>query len=398
MKREAIIGLFGFGVVGEALYQLLLSNQITKTHIKHICVRDPEKKRSISPDKFCYDPETIIQDEQVNLVVELTNDDQEAYHIVKKSLIKGKSVVSANKKMVAHNLEEFMALQEQTGSTLLYDASACGSIPVIRNLEEYYDNDLLKSISGILNGSSNYMLSRMFKDNDTFDDSLKRAQELGFAESDPSIDVGGYDALYKLVIIATHGFGTYVYPDDVFSFGISNISRFDIEYAQNKQCRIKLIAYVAKLDKKRFTLFVMPKLVRKEEYVFNVEDEFNGVVIEGECYDKQFMFGKGAGGFPTAASILSDITARSYDYSYEYKKKNFFKPLDYTSDCEVEIYLRYSNTPDFNLFDFETISEKYTSLTSNYVVGRIMLSNLLAVNDKIRNRDVFMAFTGNLEL
>jgi homoserine dehydrogenase len=398
MKREAIIGLFGFGVVGEALYQLLLSNQITKTHIKHICVRDPEKKRSISPDKFCYDPETIIQDEQVNLVVELTNDDQEAYHIVKKSLIKGKSVVSANKKMVAHNLEEFMALQEQTGSTLLYDASACGSIPVIRNLEEYYDNDLLKSISGILNGSSNYMLSRMFKDNDTYDDSLKRAQELGFAESDPSIDVGGYDALYKLVVIATHGFGTYVYPDDVFSFGISNISRFDIEYAQNKQCRIKLIAYVAKLDKKRFTLFVMPKLVRKEEYVFNVEEEFNGVVIEGECYDKQFMFGKGAGGFPTAASILSDITARSYDYSYEYKKKNFFHPLEYTSDCEVEIYLRYSNTPDFNLFDFETISEKYTSLTSNYVVGRIMLSNLLAVNDKIRNRDVFMAFTGKLEV
>ncbi|MGM0530741.1 MAG: homoserine dehydrogenase [Bacteroidota bacterium] len=398
MKREAIIGLFGFGVVGEGLYQLLLSNQITKTHIRHICVKDPDKERSIGKEYFCYDPDTILQDDEVNLVVELTNDDREAYDIVKRALKQGKSVVSANKKMVAHHLEEFIRLQEATGSTLLYDASACGSIPVIRNLEEYYDNDLLKSISGILNGSSNYILSRMFKDNDSYDSSLKMAQELGFAESDPTIDVDGYDALYKLVIIATHGFGTYVHPDDVFSFGISGISDFDLEYSKNKQCRIKLLAHVAKLDRERFTLFVMPKLVDSEEYVFNVEDEFNGVVIEGECYDKQFMFGKGAGGFPTAASILSDITARSYDYSYEYKKRNFFKPSAYSTDCEVEIYLRYDNTSDFNLFDFETITEKYTSLSSNYVVGRILLSNLLAVNEEIRQRNVFMAFTGNLEI
>ena len=398
MKKQLNIGLFGYGVVGSGLYEVLQQSPTANATIKKICVRDLSKTRNLPADMFCSDPAEILDDPKINLVVELIDDAEAAYHIVKTAMIKGKSVVSGNKKMLAEHLPEFIKMQQQNEAGLLYDASACGSIPVIRNLEEYYDNDLLKSISGILNGSSNYILSRMFKDNDSYDSSLKRAQELGYAESDPTIDVDGYDALYKLVIIATHGFGTYVHPDDVFSFGISTISDFDLEYAKNKQCRIKLLAHVAKLDKERFTLFVMPKLVDSEEYVFNVEDEFNGVVIEGECYDKQFMFGKGAGGFPTAASILSDITARSYDYSYEYKKRNFFKPSAYSTDCEVEIYLRYDNTSDFNLFDFETITEKYTSLSSNYVVGRILLSNLLAVNEEIRKRNVFMAFTGNLEI
>jgi len=397
MKKETTIGLFGFGVVGEGLYQLLLNNQITKTHIKHICVRDQDKPRSLDDYKFCYDPDTILDDQQVNLVIELTNDEQGAYNIVRNALVKGKSVVSGNKKMVAHHLEEFMEIQEQTGSALLYDASACGSIPVIRNLEEYYDNDLLKSISGILNGSSNFILSRMFNHDESYASSLSKAQELGYAESDPTSDVDGLDALYKLVIIATHGFGTYVHPDKVFSFGISGISDFDIEYARNKDCRIKLIAHVAKVQPDRFTLFVMPKLVEREEYVFNVEDEFNGVVIEGECYDKQFMFGKGAGGFPTAASVLSDITARSYDYRYEYKKKNYFRHLNYSTDCEVEIYLRYREASDFNLFDFETISERYSSLSHHYVVGTIMLYKLIEVQEDIRKREVFVAFTGRID-
>src|SRR6056297_2168981 len=134
----------------------------------------------------------------------------------------------------------------------------------------------------------------------------------------------------------------------------------------------------------------MPKLVEREEYVFNVEDEFNGVVIEGECYDKQFMFGKGAGGFPTAASVLSDITARSYDYRYEYKKKNYFRHLNYSTDCEVEIYLRYREASDFNLFDFETISERYSSLSNHYVVGTIMLDKLISVQEDIGEKEVFI--------
>ena len=398
MKTETVIGLFGFGVVGEGLSELLRKNKITKTQIKKICVNDRTKERSVDNGLIYVDPDELILDETINLIVELTNSHEAAYDIVKRSLINGKSVVSANKKMIAYHLDEFVHIQEQTGASLLYDASACGSIPVIRNLEEYYDNDLLISISGIFNGSSNYILSEIFNKDQGYSGALTRAQELGFAESNPVSDVDGFDALYKLVIIGMHGFGTYVSPDEVFTFGISSISQYDINYAKERGLKIKLIAHVAKLDHEKFTMFVMPKLVQREEYVYNVENENNGVVIEGECYEKQFMFGKGAGAFPTAASILSDITARSYDYKYEYKKRNYFKSVEYSKDCEVEIYLRYKHVKDLAIFDFETISEKYTSRHFNYVVGRIRLKKLMEAQSQTDEADIFLAFTGKLAL
>jgi len=398
MKTETVIGLFGFGVVGEGLFELLNKNKITKTQIKKICVNDRTKRRSVKEDYICFDRDELIFDDSINLIVELTNSHEEAYDIVKRSLLNGKSVVSGNKKMIAHHLAEFIEIQNKTGSSLLYDASACGSIPVIRNLEEYYDNDLLIAISGIFNGSSNYILSEIFNKDQTYSEALSRAQELGFAESNPANDVEGFDALYKLIIIGMHGFGTHVPPHDVFTFGISSISKYDINYAKERGLKIKLIAYVAKLNQDKFTMFVMPKLVHRDEYVYNVENEHNGVVIEGECYEKQFMFGKGAGAFPTAASILSDITARNYNYKYEYKKRNYFKSVEYSKDCEVEIYLRYKDVKDLAKFDFETISEKYTSRHFNYVVGRIMLKKLIEVKIPTDNPGVFLAFTGKISL
>jgi len=398
MKTETVIGLFGFGVVGEGLFELLHKNKITKTQIKKICVNDRTKERTVDDEYIYFDRDELILDDSINLIVELTNSHEEAYDIVKRSLLNGKSVVSGNKKMIAYHLDEFIDIQNQVGSSLLYDASACGSIPVIRNLEEYYDNDLLISISGIFNGSSNYILSEIFNKDQTYSKALSRAQELGFAESNPTSDVDGFDALYKLVIIGMHGFGTYVPPNDVFTFGISSISQKDINYAKKEGRKIKLIAHVAKLDQEKFTMFVMPKLVCREEYVYNVENEHNGVVIEGECYEKQFMFGKGAGAFPTAASVLSDITARNYNYKYEYKKRNYFKSVEYSKDCEVEIYLRYKDVKDLALFDFETISEKYTSRHFNYIVGQIMLKKLMEAEIPSNDPNIFLAFTGKLSL
>jgi homoserine dehydrogenase len=398
MKTETVIGLFGFGVVGEGLFELLRKNNISKTQIKKICVNDKTKARSVNDDYIYFNRDELILDDTINLIVELTNSYEEAYDIVKRSLINGKSVVSGNKKMIAHHLDEFIDIQSQTGQSLLYDASACGSIPVIRNLEEYYDNDLLISISGIFNGSSNYILSEIFHNDRQYSEALPRAQELGFAENDPANDVDGFDALYKLVIIGMHGFGTYVPPNDVFTFGISSISQYDINYAKERGLKIKLIAYVAKLSNEKFTMFVMPKLVDGKEYVYNVENEYNGIVIEGECYEKQFMFGKGAGAFPTAASILSDITARCYSYKYEYKKHNYFKSVEYSSECEVEIYLRYKHVKDLARFDFVTITESYTSRHFNFVVGRIMLNKLMEARKHTMDADVFLAFTGKLSL
>lgn len=380
--------------MGECLYKVLEKSPTTKATIKSICVKDAQKERSVAKELFCTDYDVILQDPEINLVVELINDADEAYKIVKAALMLGKSVVSGNKKMLASHLEELINIQKEQGVALLYDASACGSIPVIRNLEEYYDNDLLLSITGILNGSSNYILSKIFNQNSTYEQALKKAQDLGFAESDPTLDVTGQDSLNKLVILATHGFGTIVKPENVFSVGIDKLNAFDIQFAKEKSLKIKLIAQANKINGETFSLFVMPQLVSPNSYIYNVEDEYNGVVIEGEFYEKQYMFGKGAGGFPTGSSVLSDITARVHGYKYEYKKRTYFNRLEFTNDVVVKIYLRYKNVIDFEHFDFETIDERYMSSHYNYVVGTISLENLKRNQKLIGGLDVFIAFLG----
>ncbi len=391
MKEKQKIGLFGFGVVGEGLFQVLEETKFEYAEIQRICIKNKDKKRSIPSNFFTTNASEIIDNEDINLVVELIDNAEEAYEIVTAALKKGKSVVSGNKNMIAKHLPELIELQRTHQSALLYDASACGSIPIIRNLEEYYDNDLLQSITGILNGSSNYILSKIFNENMDYHLALKQAQELGFAESNPVFDVEGFDSLYKLCIITAHGFGIIVKPEEVFNYGISNISSNDIKFAREKGFKIKLVAQAQKIDNKTITLFVLPKMVAKTEYIYNVEDEFNGVVIEGKYYDKQFMFGKGAGAFPTSSAVLSDITARTHKYKYEYKKLSQSISIQYSTNTELQIYLRYLSAIDFSHFEFEMITEKYSSKTFNYVIGVIKLSNLLNLKTLLTKLDVFVA-------
>lgn len=385
------IGLFGFGVVGEGLCQALEKVGAADAEIKTICVRNIQKKRSLPASYFTDQPEVIFSDPEINLIVELIDDADASYRIVKQALNQHIAVVSGNKKMLAYHLEELIALQKQTGTALLYDASACGSIPVIRNLEEYYDNDLLISVKGILNGSSNFILSKIFNENMQYDEALKKAQELGFAESNPKFDVDGFDSLFKLVIITVHAFGGYVNPDSLLNYGIRNLNAYDIQLAREKGVRIKLVAQVEKLADNKFTMFVLPQFITKDKYIYSVEDEFNGVVIKGECYGKQFMFGRGAGGLPTGASVLSDITARLHDYQYEYKKRQNVNPLSYTDECAIRLYLRYTDDKDLSLFRFQDISERYWSEKFRFVIGHIRLADLVSIKELIRDKDIFIA-------
>ena len=290
------IGLFGFGVVGQGIYQVLGKARNLDAEIVKICVRSLSKPRAIDVDKslFTDSEEEILSNPDINLIVEVIDDASASYRIVKSALERGVSVVSANKAMLATHLPELIELQQRSGASLLYDASSCGSIPVIRNLEEYYDNDLLLEVKGILNGSSNYILSRVFDYQCSYEDALKQAQQLGFAESDPTFDIEGFDSLFKLVIITVHALGVYVSPKDIFTYGISTIHDSDIQYAREKRVKIKLVAQVVKVSDEHFTMFVMPEFVTPKKYIYSVDDEYNGVVIRGECYDRQFMFGKGA--------------------------------------------------------------------------------------------------------
>ena len=378
--KQIRIGLFGLGTVGQGIYRIIGSARNAHAEIKKICVRNLDKPRGVDVERSLLTDraDDILNDPDINLVVEVIDDAKASYNIVSTALKRGIPVVTGNKAMLARHLPELIELQRKYNTALLYDASSCGSIPVIRNLEEYYDNDLLLEVKGILNGSSNYILSRVFDHGEDYAAALAKAQALGFAEADPSFDIKGYDSLFKLVIITVHALGVYVNPDHVFTFGIDAISDFDINYAREKRHKIKLVAQVVKVADDRFTLFVMPEFVAPSKYIYSVDDEYNGVVIRGECYDRQFMFGKGAGSLPTASSILSDVMARLHGYRYEYKKMHYLGRPAYTTDVELRVYLRYTNDSLPAQFPFSQVLERYQSQTHKYIIGDIALSALIA--------------------
>lgn len=390
-NKQINIGLFGFGTVGKGLYDVLKKIQPENVSIVKVCVRNVAKHSSEAPElEFTSNADDIFNDSRINFIVELIDDAEAAYGIVKRALQAKIPVVSGNKKMLARHIQEMIQLQRDNDTALLYDASACGSIPVIRNLEEYYDNDLLISVKGILNGSSNFILSKIFNEGMNYAEALKLAQDLGFAESDPTLDIGGWDSLFKLIIITIHAFGVYVEPEQIFTFGIGNMNEHDIQFAHEKRRRVKLVGWAEKVDEDKLVLSVMPHLLSKQKYIYSVEDEFNGVVIKGLFYYKQFMFGQGAGGFPTGSAVLSDITAQLYDYRYQYKKLQSPHQLHFTNDYKVRIYYRYDSPATLNLLEFSTIHESYYSDTYKYVVGDIELSQLQAQAQSLRESNVFV--------
>lgn len=393
MSKKIRIGLFGFGTVGHGLWSLLREVPSANASIEAICVRHLDKTRGVDA-KFTDSADEIFNNPKVNFIVELIDDADASYKIVTRALRAGFPVVTGNKKMLARHLPELIELQRSTGTALLYDASACGSIPVIRNLEEYYDNDLLISVKGILNGSSNFILSKIFNENMPHSKALELARREGFLESNPTLDLDGWDSLFKLIIIGVHAFGVYVAPERVFTYGITNMNDDDIRFAREKDRRIKLVAHVEKLSDNRLVMCVIPQLISRNKYIYSVEDEFNGVVIKGLFYDKQFMFGRGAGARPTSSAVLSDITACLYDYKYAYKKifacDGQGLPV-YDDDISFRTYMRYKDPADLGLLHFEEISESYSSSSYNYIVGRVSLRSLHSAREALCARGIFLA-------
>lgn len=375
MNGNLKLGIFGFGVVGQGLYNVLNETRGIKAEIVKICVKDRNKKRSLPDHYFTFEKEEILENPEVDVVLELIDDPIAAYEIVTTALKNGKAVVTANKKMVADNMTELFELQKKHQVPLLYEGSCCASIPIIRNLEEYYDNDLLSAVEGIFNGSTNYILTKIFSENKSFSDALNEAQELGYAESDPSLDVEGYDAKYKLCIILTHAFGLFVEPESIFNYGIQNISDFDIKFAREKGFKIKLAAKSRKIDDKVVAM-VIPQFVSEKSELYKVEREFNAVIVEGAFSEHQFFIGKGAGGYPTGSAVLSDISALTYNYKYEYKKTTQDTDLKLSSDYKLAIYLRFNNPDSIDKNDFISIHEEYKARENHYIIGEINFEKL----------------------
>ena len=379
-SKQLTLGLFGFGVVGKGLYDVLHATPALQATIKKICIKNIDKKRAISADHFTGVAADLLNDEDINVIVELIDDAEAAYYIVKTALQKGKMVVSANKKMIAAHFEELLHLQREYNTALLYEGACCASIPIIRNLEEYYDNDLLSSIKGIVNGSTNYILTKISEEGLSFKNALLQAQQLGFAESDPSLDVEGHDAANKLCILMAHAFGHIATPKAFIYNGIAGITQEDAALAKQKKLKIKLVATARKISHTQLAAFVLPQFVEEHEDLAHVSDEFNGLITESSFTDKHFFKGKGAGAFPTAAAVLSDVAALRYQYKYEYKKCLQPGKLEISNEFYLKVYVGADSINKIAIDQFESIDELHNQSANSWIIGTIHAARL-AEND-----------------
>ncbi|HET9430631.1 MAG TPA: homoserine dehydrogenase [Chitinophagaceae bacterium] len=374
--KKLTIGLFGFGVVGEGLYKVLQQTSSLNASIKKVCIKHPGKKRNAPDSLFTTEKNELLEDPEINVIVEVIDDADAAFEIVSTALRNGKEVVSASKKMLAEHLPSLLEQQIKYDKSLLYESAACASIPVIRNLEEYYDNDLLHSISAIVNGSTNFILTKMFEDGLEFRDALLLAQQLGFAESDPKLDVEGFDAVNKWTLLLAHAYGIVRHPNTILFNGIQNINAGDALVAKSRNQQIKLVAQAKKLRNGKVAAFVLPQFVKHDQHLAFVKNEYNGVVIESGFADKQFFYGKGAGSLPTATAVLSDIAALRYHYRYEYKKLYHHTPHELSDDIYLRVYLSFDDLQYIPRERFEWFEEWHSKEERKYLVGVIAFKEL----------------------
>ncbi len=375
MKQKLSLGLFGFGCVGQGLHRVLAETQGLQTEIRKICIRHPEKTRSLPSEYFTTDRELLLDDPDIDVIVELIDDAETAFEIVTEALKRGKAVVTANKRMVANRLDELRELQQRYGRPVLYEGAVCGSIPIIRNLEEYYDNDFINRIEGIVNGSTNYILTKVSEEGKGYEEALKEAQANGFAESDPRLDVQGYDPSFKLSILLTHAFGLRVRPESIVRIGIDRLTAADLEYAREERLRIKLVAGAYRFDDEVIAL-VAPKYVAEGHALYAVRNEFNAVSVEGLFAEEQLFVGKGAGGNPTGSAVLSDISALRYDYRYEYRKSAVSTWLTLADDALIDVSISADPSVRLSPSEFSRFKGGYRTQTSNRLEGEVRLSTL----------------------
>ncbi|CAN5532235.1 homoserine dehydrogenase [soil metagenome] len=388
-KENISVALFGFGCVGQGLYDVLNHSEVMKANIEKICVKDPAKKRTVDSSLITYDKNDILNRNDLDVVVEMINDTDEAFAIVKRAMENKTAVVSASKKMLATYFEELYKLQQENDVALIYEGSAGGSIPIIRTLEEYYDNELLSSLRGILNGTTNYILTRMELESKDYGEILKDAQSSGFAEIDPWLDVAGFDTMYKLCLLSIHAFGVILKPEEILALGIQNVTFNDIRYAREKGLRIKLIASAEKVSESegagKFRVYVMPRFVKADDELYKVLYEYNGVEVEGAFSCTQVFTGKGAGAHPTGSAVLSDISALTYNYRYSYKKLKKLKGilgdkyngadlLDKT--FSIRVYIRYTEQKELEGIEIKNVVEEYRSPGMNFIIADVGFKSL----------------------
>jgi len=312
------IGLIGFGTIGTGVVRLIQENAgVLKSRLNaelvlaRIADIDLKRKREVkvSPKILTNRVEDILADPEIDIVVELMGGTEPARRFVLEAIRRGKSVVTANKALLATAGDEIFRAAEKNRVSVGFEASVGGGIPIIRALREAYAGDKIRSLLGIINGTSNYILSKMTDEGSKFELVLKRAQERGYAEADPTLDVEGIDAAHKLAILIALAFGVRIKLDQIYTEGITRISPLDVEFAREFGYRIKLLAIAKDQGKKGIEARVHPTLIRAESLLAEVKDVFNAIYVVGEALGPNLLYGRGAGMMPTATAVLSDIVS-----------------------------------------------------------------------------------------
>ena len=307
------VAIMGHGTVGSGVAEILTTHKQKlfkavgeELYVKHI-LDLREFPDSPLADRFTKNFEDIVNDIEVRVVVEVMGGTNPAYDFVKRCLQAGKSVVTSNKELVAKHGAELLAVAKENNANFLFEASVGGGIPIIRPLSQCLVANEVDEIAGILNGTTNFIFGKMINDNMDFSDALKLAQDLGYAERNPEADIEGHDACRKICILASLAFGKHIYPDNVYTKGISEITLDDVKYADSLNYVIKLIGDVKKTEDGKLDIMVAPMLLSKECILSDINDVFNGILVKGDCTGDVMFYGKGAGKLPTASAVVADV-------------------------------------------------------------------------------------------
>ncbi len=334
------IAVLGYGVVGSGTVEVFYKNKENlekkageELDIKYILdLRDfPDSPYA---DKFVKDFNVILNDPEVRVVTEVIGGIKPSYDFVKSSLLAGKSVVTSNKELVAKKGAELLKLAHDNHVNFFFEASVGGGIPIIKPIHACLEANEIDAIAGILNGTTNFILTKMFREGMSFDEALKIAQQLGYAERDPSADVEGVDACRKICILASLAFGRHVYPENVHTEGITNVTLADVEYMDSFDAKIKLIGCARREENNEISIGVFPAVIKDESQLSGVSDVFNAILVRGDATGDVVFYGKGAGKLPTASAVVSDIvsavkhneTSRSLGWSDS--EQSFISPFD----------------------------------------------------------------------
>lgn len=385
-KSSITLGLIGFGNVGQGVYSIVQTNQGMiqdrlgqAVHVKTICVRNVEKYQGVANGaRLTTDVNDILNDPDIDIVVEVIGGETPAYDYITEALKHKKYVVTANKELIAKHKKTFFELAKENDVDIFFEASVGGGIPIIKSFKVGYSANQIESVYGILNGTTNFILTKLFENKQEFATVLKEAQDLGFAEADPTADLSGLDAAYKIVILTAVALKLNIQIDDVFYEGIDQIHLKDIQYLDDLGYRVRLIAKAKRMVEGVFAA-VYPTAIPSDHPLASVRNEFNAIYSTGNMVGESMIYGKGAGSLPTGSAVMSDILDIAFDIYTHHSRRNLETKIDSAQVVSIDenntqFYVRLSVKDEAGALEKITMAFKDANINISNIIQKERLN------------------------